>query len=647
MDSRRSWSQAAAAIGGRLPRVSALGSRAPTWGLALLVLVLSWSVQFGTPRGGIDGSFGAGLYMATHGDLDFGTDVVFTYGPLGFLSEPVGWYGDLAAMAFLFQVALSALLAFSLVWTLRRAFGALGATAAALLALVLIPSPQEALVIATVWCLACLAPRPPRYPLAILIGGGASLAAIEMLVKLSVGPVIFAICLLTLLGARARPWQLGLYLGLFIGGLSLLWVAVSQDLAGLTDYLRNGVQIVSGYSEAMVATSGSPAVFKLGLAAAVVALLGTIIAAAMPSYSTRLARWCAAGVMGLAAFAAFKQGMVRFAEVRLIVYFSTLGLLWLAIPWQAGKRWLLSGGAIALVGMTVILSHGQQPGQTVDRLNVVDHVELAANQTESLFSPDERASNAEISRALFQEGYQLDEATVNALSGQSVMIDPWEIAVAWAYQLEWSPAPVFQNYSAFTAHLDQLNAAAIASPTGPERILRHLVPASSPTGASLGLDGRFRSWDPPAQALAELCNFVPLHTTSRWQVLGRTVERCGEPELISSIRSSYGEAVRVPAAEPGKVVFARIYGAGVEGVEKVRTLLYRANFRFAVLDGADRFRLVPGTVEDGLLLRGAPRLVGEGHWMQAPQAETIELEGVEGELRFDFFEMAVSGARRR
>ena len=65
---------------------------APVWG-GLIVALLGWRVGFETPGPGVDASWNAGLAMAVEQGLHFGRDVVFTYGPLGFLSTPLPFVG--------------------------------------------------------------------------------------------------------------------------------------------------------------------------------------------------------------------------------------------------------------------------------------------------------------------------------------------------------------------------------------------------------------------------------------------------------------------------------------------------------------------------------------------------------------------------
>ena len=94
----------------------------------------------------------------------------------------------------------------------------------------------------------------------------------------------------------------------------------------------------------------------------------------------------------------------------------------------------------------------------------------------------------------------------------------------------------------------------------------------------------------------------------RWQVLGRTSNRCSSPQLIRSVDASPGTTVPVPEPGRNEVVFVRIYGAGVSGLERLSTFLLHARTRRVVVNGAQSYRLIPGTASDGLLLWGGDRI---------------------------------------
>ena len=194
-------------------------------------------------------------------------------------------------------------------------------------------------------------------------------------------------------------------------------------------------------------------------------------------------------------------------------------------------------------------------------------------------------------------------------------------------------------------------------PAGPDRILRENE-LRRPRVSTGDVDNRYPGWDPPAQARAILCHFVPLQTsglrngsinpsftTTRWQVLGRTSNRCSSPQLIRSVEADPGTTVPVPEPGRNEVVFVRIYGAGVSGLERLSTFLLHARTRSVVVNGAQSYRLIPGTASDGLLLWGSDRIAEGGAFSQIPQARTIEVTGANGGLRFSFFRMRVRDDR--
>ena len=517
--------------------------KVPTWLLGGLVALFTWRLGFPTPIIGLDPSWNAGLYMAVHRGLAFGTQIIFTYGPLGFLRYTGLWYSDLAVISFCFSALLYVALCCSLVWALRRTFGAAAAAACAFFVLAMIPNVEQPIALTVLGCLGALSWIRPKYALEGLLVGGASFAAVESLVKLSTGPVVFAACLIALIGLRARWWQVSAFLALFAAEVALLWWAAGQTLSDFPDYLRNGWEVVSGYSAAMSVNS-APLSWKL---LAYIAFAGILCAAAAGRYRDSRARWCAVAAAGVAAFAMLKEGVVRYDADHIAIYFSTACAIWLAIPWPQARRWLLVSGAVALGAVAI----HQVP--LTPNVDVIGNVKRAKDAAVILSSPSKRAGMIDQARFGMALTYQLEPAILSRLRGHSVDIDPWEAGVAWAYDLDWSPLPVFQNYSAYTARLDALNAAEAASLSGPERILRENPSLVDPAYQSRSIDDRNPAWDPPEQARAILCNFVPLHTTSRWQVLGRIRDRCGRPKSAGTVDAEPGVPVPVPVPAKGEV----------------------------------------------------------------------------------------------
>jgi hypothetical protein len=97
----------------------------------------------------------------------------------------------------------------------------------------------------------------------------------------------------------------------------------------------------------------------------------------------------------------------------------------------------------------------------------------------------------------------------------------------------------------------------------------------------------------------------------------------------------------VPTPGPGEVVFVRIHGAGVSGLESVQNYLFHAASRHATVNGETRYRLVPETAGDGLLLRAAPGIVEPGPFDPVPEARTLAIEGGSDRITYDFYALQV------
>ncbi len=103
--------------------------------------------------------------------------------------------------------------------------------------------------------------------------------------------------------------------------------------------------------------------------------------------------------------------------------------------------------------------------------------------------------------------------------------------------------------------------------------------------------------------LETFCRYDELAANDRWQALGRTARSCGAPEVISTASARAGEAVAVPTeTRPRRFVTVRITGFPDGILDRLRTLAFRADEWYVELPDRGRFRLVPGTADDGLLL---------------------------------------------
>ena len=134
---------------------------------------------------------------------------------------------------------------------------------------------------------------------------------------------------------------------------------------------------------------------------------------------------------------------------------------------------------------------------------------LAVTQLADLLEPGRRADARERARAEMQASYGVDPAIIERIGDAPVDVRPWEVGLVWAYDLNWQPLPVMQDYQAYTPYLDRLNADALAAADGPEYVLRHLAYGDG----RQGIDGHYAPFDAPAETRTMLCGFRPLITS--------------------------------------------------------------------------------------------------------------------------------------
>ncbi len=577
--------------------------------------------------------------MAIHDGKHFGTEVVFTYGPLGFLAWPQLWFSWLAVAAFLYFCVIYVALTATLVWSLSRTVGLLGATVITFIAYSAIGFLGELpLLLAVGLSFAAMREDRPPVAMTLLVVGGGLLCAIEPLVKLSVGPPTALVVLLGLVGARANRRQLGAFMSIAVGGFLAAWFLSGQGLGNLWDYGVNGAQVVSGYNEAM----GYNAANTWEAVAIVTLALGLVALIHRARFRDSRARLLATALTAVVAYVVFKYGTIQFARGGPpAVALSTLVAVFMMAPWPRSRAGAFIA-ATAVLG-AIVLHSFPAPAN----LDVLSKLKTFKETAELAIRPGLRQQRIDSLRVSLRSNLAMSPRVLAAVQGKRVAIEPWEISAAWAYELDWQPLPVFQNYTAYTPKLDRLNAAAIEDPNGPQVLLRLMPSGDVPLGGLPGFAGRQPVWDPPEQSVAGVCNFVPTLTDGTWQVLSRIPNRCGPPKLIAARSGEPGKAVAVPqASNRNELVILRLHGAGIKGLERLGSLFWRPQERHAVLDhGRYGYRLVPGTTGDGLIVSVDRSLDRGFDFPELPVIKNISIEGASGPLRFDFYRVKMRPVR--
>jgi hypothetical protein len=557
---------------------------------AVATAIATWEPALVEPQAGLDPSWILGLNWAAQMGLNHGTEVVSTYGPLGFLQSPLVIDGAVATTGAIYLLGARIVLAASLLYAARLNLPWLAAAVVAVAASTLIGASTAPLAIAVIWCVLALQhPELVWMRRAVLVGGGL-LAGLALLVKLNTGITILAVvtvATLALPGPRLR--NVATMLGCLLASASVGWFLAGQGIGNIDDYVRTSLEVVGGYSEIMQAEH--PRV-DWDKGAAIAIAVASVAAAFLTS--RQLPRAQRAAMVLLAAglmLVLWKYGFVRHDPGHLADFTAGAAALWVALRCPGRAR------VVPIAALTVLVVFAVEATLKLDHSPFQPRV--AYEQLRTLLIPGEREETRDRARAGMAAGYDLDAELVEDLRGAPVEARPWETGIVWAYDLDWSPLPVLGDYLAYTPELDRLNAEALSAEDGPQYLIRHLTYFQSPVA---GVDGRWLGFDAPKQSLAMLCLYREHFTREAYQVLERGPNRCGAPRDLGSTSAEFGERIPVPRGRSNEAVFAIVEGAQPHGIERLRTLVWRSAVRMIEMQKVGDAPVPPRNLASGIAL---------------------------------------------
>jgi hypothetical protein len=488
------------------------------------------------PSVGVDPSWELGLHMARDRGFVVGRDIVFNYGPWGFLNQPLTltpalW---LAAVAYrvLAQLALFSALG---LWMQRRLEGWTALLASAPLIL-FSPSPEYRWLLALgLWLALHLTARRERPLLGALLG---LVAAATLLVKFSMGLA----ALLMVGGGILAAWWIGrrrsmLSLAAGFGGGVLLWGLVALGSFGaLIGFLSASMEISTGYAAALERRGPlwQPLLVLVSFLLVTEGLLrdrkllrAEMLALVLPFVGLLLIT--------------FKHAFVRHETHAFLAFIvGGIALSWIALA-AAGRgrrtaRVARACGALALAAGALWVV----PPKHIPRLPVAlgEHVGQALRVAQEFRRPDHRSRLREELRAQLP----LPDQARKLLGDHTVDILTIEVAMAEAWDLNWRPRRVLQSYAVATGKLDAMDAAFFAGPSAPERLLVDLQ----------GLDTRHPFMDAPRTWRQILSRYRPLGRDPRWLILGlREHPRTAVETRLHSIRLPLNQLATVPTPTDG------------------------------------------------------------------------------------------------
>lgn len=584
---------------------------------AVVAAVAFWAQLPATAISGLDPSYEAAFALArTHG-LAWGPEILYTYGPLGFLQNAAYYSLGQSVLATAYQLFVVAALFLGITAALRcyRAPmpSLVGAFATTGIAVIIqgFRYPELAVLAVFAWASAVLMQHDPKrrtaWTTCLVLG---AVAGFQLLMKLNSGLVIVAIALAT---SALLDWKaVGRHcatLTAFVVSIPIWWVLAGQQLGDLLIWVRSSADVVTGYSEAM-----SLFLTREAIPAGVLSLawLGALCAAFVRGGPNIPRKWVV--LAGLATAISAKVALGRFD----VIHVSTLlGVIVVAMaispPFRTrGPALVAAAVAVAYVlGIGVVIMRVEKAAQAPLRAGIRIG-ELALPGRFGEFVSQAKAHQ----RAL----YAVPDRFIHTIGSGTVHIDPYETSAIWAYDFAWHPAPVFQTFQANTPILDNLNGDSLAH--GPDFVLSRL----SSTSPATGIDGG--DWTPGAVARLAvqesprytrnlLCNYTLSGTENGWALFTHTNPHCGPLIALSEASVHQNDAITVPVPSGPDIavlvgidldrpIFDRLFQGTIAPLAIPTVVIDRVGYHLITRNAAEPFLVrSPGLVEGTNLQIGA------------------------------------------
>jgi hypothetical protein len=569
-------------------------------GASALLYVLSRFVPY-APAGHywiIDDSWMQVLHMAFNQHWQFGRDIVFTFGPWGFLYG--GYYPATHLISVIIWIMLSMIFSWAAWRAARLCFGHgliawVWLMVFSIVASVTVFNNLDARL--TAWILLLLllyffaedqSFTATQVSLVISLG---LLSLIKFSILMPAAVAVSAIATDNIWRQRRFPWIAPVF------GASLLffWGMAGQHLSSLIPFILNSWRITSGYTEAMNlvnATETRDVCLFLTATATLGALTGYV---AWKRY--RLFGMLPLTALGFVAFTAFKYGYVRHDGHELTALMELLleALTCLALTWPLARKkgiWallLIPLPTLAIVlFISVIFSTYSETGfisflaRTLNVRNMVAPVQLFRGQKDMLEAHEDHL--AEIR----------DQFPIPQIKG-SVDVYPWNQATILAHGLRYHQRPVIQSYSAYTPELAELNADFLKSDRAPDNILFQIVP----------IDNHFPALDDGLSWPELLTRYDVKNTDGSFLLLTRsTTPRKYQLVLLKDAAVPFGMPATLPAGSEGPVwaeieINKSLLGSIISTLYKPPALMLTV---FLHNGRQENFRLIPGMARSGFLL---------------------------------------------
>lgn len=547
------------------------------------------------PRGGLDDSWELALNIAAANRFQSGKDLIFTFGPLGFFNLPFFFDMKLWLLSLGLHLFVHVMFFYSLILLMIKTKAELRHYLLLCIALLIsLPITYiENKLFTTILVLLYLAITErfdERFaPLVLILVS--VLMAFGSLLKFTGLPISLSI-LLVLIVFFIRSGQVRsiLYVSsVYILSVLALWIMAGQAVTNIPAYLSNSYEVARGYDVAM---SASGPFSRILLGVLIIGLLAWLLLVSRREGKFNIIFFILINSGFI--LVSFKHGFVRHDDHAYFFFANMLVIL--SILYISNRNEivkLLRVLTLAVICILAVIISNKYAAQVTPnctgRLSTVRHALSVMTDISKQRETMEQCKNA------IRESLPLSQDTLRQIHDVPVDIFPWEISLVYAYDLRWSPRPVFQSYSAYTTKLDSLNAQHFRGIVAPRFLLFSLH----------SIDDRYPIFDEPETFRTLLKTYRPVSRDGEFIILEKkgTDDSSVENNVLIS-NGSIGKPISVPKIANG-FLFARIH-MNYNLLGKLSRLFFRPPLVYIhfIKNGnvSERYRFIPSNAKNGLFL---------------------------------------------
>jgi len=535
------------------------------FGCSILIFFASY-----TPNGdyfnyGIDASYRFAYNYFFANDIQIGKDILFTYGPFGFLMwpGPIGNNLIVGALAVGVSKLLFIFLALYLNYESKLDRSTYSLAIALTLTLVISVILRDHDLWIFITAILCLLHHIKGQSLWMVSAG--AVVAFALMIKASNGVTSLAVIVGYWLFMLIRGGQVRL---IVLSALTLCasfiicYFFLYQDIAGIHPYLMSMIELSKGNSRAMTINPDNDwlafAVFSTSMVL-------------LPFLFRGKGIMLLALIMLVPTALYFKYSFSR-EDTNHLVRFAIYTIeLWYLILIASDR---FSWKHLMLFPITISLLLFFTPDK-VDKA-LWRHVKLSVSNlmtTERYRSIASDQSRLEKITSNVLAAHSVNRAILRIVGNDTIDTYPWETSSIARHKLNWKPRPVFQSYIAYTPFLDKQNADFYSSPNHPKFILWYKKHAGGETGS---INQRYLFNDEPLTIYSILNHYRQVFENSRFVLLQRSPKsQLDKPKIIKQESVGWNAWLAVPERSANDYILRAKAKIQRSWLQKLKSLFYK------------------------------------------------------------------------